>query len=217
MAQSFLPVVRNYTTTQSGLHGIPLHSFRGPCEEQYRGETDPTDQGASAAERGHRSHRGAQLMKGKSSHATRLWTQVHRGTRTAVWAGPGYCPGAHHVPQQDTKADFLRSSQHPQRAPAAICQLDPACRAWGDTSQWQYLQKHTPPRNGICSSKLSAVHLLGTGHFMPQDAEHRELPTQTTLEKNWAKLCDLRIRVVLQTSGSNLTTPRAVHCFQVDQ
>lgn len=45
----------------------------------------------------------------------------------------------------------------------------------------------------------------------------RELPTQTTLEKNWGKLCDLRIRVVLQTSGSNLTTPRAVHCFQVDQ
>lgn len=143
--------------------------------------------------------------------------------RTAVWAGPGYCPGAHHVPQQGTEAGFLRSSASSDSScshlPAGSC-----CRARGDTSQWQYLWKHTPPWNASCSSKLSAVPLLGTGHLMPQDAEHspkcscRQIPTQTTLEKNeLSKIVWLMYKSSFTNLWKHFTAPKAFHGFQVDQ
>lgn len=57
--------------------------------------------------------------------------------------------------------------QHPQMAPAAICQLGPAVEP-EETQVSGSTYESTCPWNAICSSKLSAVPLLGTGHLMLQ-------------------------------------------------
>ena len=79
MAQSFLLVALNSNTPKSGLHGILLRGFRRSREEQHKGEADLDLLGILAAQTGHKCSRGAQLMKSKSSHPTRLQMQVSGG------------------------------------------------------------------------------------------------------------------------------------------
>lgn len=141
-------------------------------------------------ETGHGSHREAQLMKGKSSHPTYPWTQFHRGLEqynedssvSRPWLLPGStsCSPARHKgwlpaflsPSSDGSCSHLQSG---------------SCLGPKETRVCGSIYESTTPSNAICSSKLSAVPLLGTGHLMPLDAEPqskvscREIPTQTTL------------------------------------
>lgn len=79
MAQSFLLVALNCTTTKSGLNSIVLHGLRRSREGQHKGEADLDFLGTLAAQIGHERSRGAQLMKSKSFHPTHLRMQVSAG------------------------------------------------------------------------------------------------------------------------------------------
>lgn len=86
-------------------------------------------------------------------------------------AGFGWFWGAHNVPQQDMKADFLGSCQHPQISPAAVHKLGPAHRAsrvnggiYESTDPWNTTWLFRKPQQSTfqeldtpCYGKLSTI------------------------------------------------------------
>lgn len=148
-------------------------------------DTDPTEEPSSWKARA--------LILHSSEHKC---TEDSNSTRTAGWAGPGYCLGAHRVPQQDTKADFLHSSQHPQRAPAAICKLGLLVEPEETrVSSSIYESTHTtlPPEWDLLFKTHQSIswELDTSCHRMLSSSPKcscREVPTEITLEKKLSKI-----------------------------